>query len=57
MFRMKYMDGAPVDPEYAKAVGSLVAGAAAATEIVSEDEMEAHAASLKEHESDEGFGV
>jgi len=57
MFRLKYLDGTPVDAAYAAQVGSLVAGAAAATEIVSEDDLEQFAANQKEAEDEAGMGV
>lgn len=44
MYKLKYLDGTPVENGYAEAIGTLVAGAAAATEIVSEDELEEYAA-------------
>lgn len=48
MFKMKFLDGSPVDEAYANAVSSLVSGAAAATEFVSEDELEEYAARQKQ---------
>lgn len=48
MFKLKYLDGSPVEQGYADAVASLVTGAAAATEIVSEDELEEYAAHQKQ---------
>lgn len=41
---MKYMDGTPVDAGYAKTIAKLVHDAAAATEHISEDDLEAYAA-------------
>lgn len=49
MFQLKYMDGTPVDPGYAKAIASLVGSAAAATEVCSEDELEAYAANAAKY--------
>lgn len=50
MFKLKFLVGSPVDKTYADAVSSLVAGAAAATEIVSEDDLEAYAEQQKQAE-------
>jgi len=57
MFKMRYLDGKPVEKEYAEAVGAMVAGAAAATEIVSEDELEEYAARMKENDDGAGMGI
>lgn len=58
MHKLKYLDGTPVEKEYAEAIGTLVAGAAAATEIVSEDDLEEYAARMKESDdASAGMGV
>jgi hypothetical protein len=43
MFKMKYLDGTPVEPDYEAAIASLVSSAAAAEQRVELDELEAHA--------------
>jgi hypothetical protein len=48
MFKLKFLDGSPVDKGYADAVSTMVSGAAAATEFVSEDELEAFAERQKQ---------
>lgn len=48
MFKMKFLDGTPVDKSYADAISSMVSGAAAATEICSEDELEEYAERQKQ---------
>jgi hypothetical protein len=44
MYRVKFLDGSPVDAAYANAVATLISGAARATELCSEDELEQFAA-------------
>ena len=43
MFKQKFMNGIPVDDAYAKQIAALVSQACLATELVSEDELEAFA--------------
>lgn len=50
MFKLKFLDGSPVEKSYADGVSSMVSGAAAATEIFSEDDLEAHAERQKQAE-------
>lgn len=57
MFNMKYLDGTPVEQEYAQAISAMVSGAAAATEIVSEDELEEYAARSKNNDDGSGLGI
>ena len=40
MFNMKFLDGTPVDKNYAAKIGALVAGACNATDHCTEDELE-----------------
>ncbi len=57
MFKLKFLDGSPVDKEYANTVASMVSGAAAATEIVSEDDLEAYAEHQKQADQDKAGEV
>jgi hypothetical protein len=41
---MKFMDGTPVDADYAQSISKLVSGAAKTSEMFSEDELENFAA-------------
>lgn len=43
MYQQRFIDGTPVDPQYAKAIAVAVSGACAAEEIVPLDELEAFA--------------
>lgn len=43
MFKMKYLDGTPVEPDYAAALAELVSSACAAEERFELDDLEAHA--------------
>lgn len=43
MFKLRYLDGSPVDADYAAAVATLVSSACAAEERFELDELESHA--------------
>lgn len=45
--KMRYMDGSPVEDEYAQKISAAVSGAADAAAMVGEDELEAYAAQTR----------
>ena len=44
MYKQKFLDGTPVDADYAAKIAVLVSGACDATDLVSEDDLEEFAA-------------
>ena len=50
MYKQKFLDGTPVDADYAAKIAVLVSGACDATDLVSEDDLEEFAATSRRQE-------